>query len=293
VRKIAVLMLLGLWATGTAFGATITVNGDLSDWGVTVDYTRYDRPDSKWAPTRSGVAYWAEDTTRFNGEASRVGPGYGGQNFDVEAAYITSADGRLYAAFVSGFDREGQLGWSGSTLYQTGDLFFDLNPDGIPSWDFAIALSDHNGFLEGHAYIPSSPSGTWYTTPSDYPSSAPALLVAGGGFKELLGVQYGYYEGTDLDDNLYASTNPATYQAADHNTVEVSLNGSDLSAAFPGSTSVLMHYTQGCGNDVFDLRGDVLVPEPGTAILALAAVVAGAYARRRRKGERSCRTDVA
>ena len=61
-----------------------------------------------------------------------------------------------------------------------------------------------------------------------------------------------------------------------------------------GPFPVTMHYTESCGNDVFDLTAnDVVLPEPGTCILALGAVLAGAYARRRRKGERDSSTEAA
>ena len=283
MQKFAVLMVLGIWATGSASGTTITVDGDLSDWGVTAS-TVVDRADTAWAPTMADwtTSWWAEDTTDWNsrGDGS-VGPGYGGQNFDVEAAYMTSANSVLYGAFVSGFDRAGQSGWNGSGWYSTGDLFFDLGGNG--TWDFAIALSTHDGFLEGCAYIPSS-AGTWYTTPTDFAASAPAQLLSGVTFTELSGVQYAYHEGTS-SEKPYASEKTSDYSGADHNIVEFSLDDVDLHYAFPSlfsGTSVVMHYTQTCGNDVLDLPGIVVyTPEPATAALLALGVVA-AYARRRR-----------
>ena len=95
----------------------------------------------------------------------------------------------------------------------------------------------------------------------------------------------------------FASTNTNDYDPGDHNIVAVSIDGTDLHNAFStfayGSTPVLMHYTESCGNDVFDLTGDVILPEPCTAVLALGAVVAGAFARRRLKGARPSGTDAA
>ena len=104
----------------------------------------------------------------------------------------------------------------------------------------------------------------------------------------LAGVQYAYSEGTALDNNALAGD---PYQPADHNIVEVSIDGPHLLALFPGTTSVLMHYTETCGNDVFNLKGDVvLVPEPGTwALFGLGTVLVGACVgwRRRRSSATS------
>jgi len=280
MRKIAVLTLVGLWTASSAIGQADVITGDLGTYfgapTATAYNTAYDHPDSFWQPTKPGVSWWAEDTTQLGGVPSCVGPGYGGQNFDVEAAYMTSSGGKLYGGFVSGFDLQGQYGWNKYEFYHTGDLFFDTNGDG--KWDLAVALSTRtiNGFTfqQGYAYTPTSSQITWYTKPDPYTSSEPSQLTTkfGAGFTQVPSylVGFEYIPGGTADDNATAYP---PYQKDDHNVVIVSLDGSLLT----GST-VTMHYTEDCGNDFFNLT----TPEPGLALLALGAAVAGAYARRRK-----------
>ena len=278
-----------------SFTSTITIDGILTDWGVGVDLwgsgAKFDYPANDWLPS-SGVAYWIEDSTKWQGTPGKVGPGYGGQNFDVEAAFTAASSGTVYMGFVSGFDQAGQRAYSGTDLLRTGDLFVDLDPiDGSPSWDFAIALSTRDGFTEGHAYIPGTTS--WYTTPTDYPASLPSRMT-GTNFTELSGVSYAYAAGAATADDLaYASSDWSTYEDDDHNVVEVSLSVTDLVSEFGvlGTAGAVFHYTQDCGNDVFNQLvlptmspgEEIVIPEPGTAFLALGAVLAGVFARRRKR----------
>jgi hypothetical protein len=260
--------------TGGSLGASISLDGVLTDWGVSIDFTEYDRANSAWIPSQGGVYYWIEDDA-----TGLIGPGYGGQNFDAEAAYMAKGTNDIYAAFVTGFDASGQGGWGGSPSYLTGDLFFDLSPGpGDPTWDFAIALSAQSGIQIGHAYIPNDPDSDWYAKPDPYESSKPWQLIAGAGFTELTGISYAYLEGSTAD--LYEA---GDYTNADHNVVEVALDIASINGAFGSVIGIDMHWTPECGNDVFDLESDIVIPEPGTAILALGAFVAGAYARRRKR----------
>jgi hypothetical protein len=283
VRRIwAVLLLVGGLAVGVpgVNAGPITVDGFLTDWvsGATLN-TGYDLGAGALVPV-SGVTYWIEDSVVD--PYGMVGPGYGGQNFDVEAAYGIWSAGTYYGAFVTGFDQLGQYGWNGTTYYRTGDLFLDVNPGIAPGWDLAIAMSTHDGFVAGNVYA--ATGGTWYTVPTDFASSQPALLTGTpNDVTASYAVVYGYGEGMTTEINK-ASASYADYGAADHNVYEVSLAGGLLS----GADSILMHYTQECGNDVFDLEVvDLLppqvVPEPCTSVLALTALLAGVYVRRRKR----------
>jgi hypothetical protein len=255
----------------------ITVDGYLTDWVSGVDLTLgYDLPAGTLVPTLGGVTYWVED--HVGAQYGYVGPGIGGQNFDVEAAYGILSSGAYYGAFVTGTDRAGEYG-SGDTLYRTGDLFLDLNPATDPGWDLAIPLTYHGAFVRGHVYAAPA-SGTWYEDPGVLPGSTPFRLA--GSPTDVTGqfsVAYAYREGM-WGEYDHASSLPFLYGAADHNVFEVYLSGDMLL----GADGILMHYTQGCGNDLFDLEIPyTVVPEPCTSVLALTALLAGAYVRRRRR----------
>ncbi len=286
MRQICVALLLAGWLVCGVPGANaapIAVNGFLDDWIAGAPPSgsltgAYDLPAGTLVPTRPNVTYWIEDSV---GDGGYVGPGVGGQNYDVEAAYGILTPGTFYGAFVTGFDKGGQYGWGGNPYYRTGDLFFDLNsgPAGTdPTWDLAIALTDHDGLTAGNVYVAPGGGGDWYSYPTDYHSSAPALLKdKARDATSQFTVHYGYHEGV-LGELSWASTDTTKYSGSDHNVYEVSLSGSMLSDV----SSIRMHYTQECGNDLFDLDMGV-VPEPGLSVLALGAFVAGAFARYRKR----------
>jgi len=297
MRQIWVVILLTGWLAcgvpGTNADA-IVVDGALSDWVAGVDLTTgYDLTGSL-EPTLPGATSWIEDSV---GAGGYVGPGYGGQNFDVEAAYSMWSNMTFYGAFVTGFDKDGQQGWGGSGLYRTGDLFFDLNyVPGESSWDLAIALSTHDdgGFVEGRVYMPTDPTDTeWYTKERpdlDYPDSRPGLLKNPENVEYVMGlfdVSYEYAEGhpkneLGQEEVSYASTDPDDYSPLDHNVYEVSLSGDYFLSLLSNDSTIRMHYTQECGNDVFNLDQDIIIPEPSLSLLALGAFIAGAFARFRK-----------
>jgi hypothetical protein len=286
--------------TGGNFTGDIVFDGQLSaDWGVSVVLNgpgaAFDQPAAQWMPAVSGVSYWIEDSTKWGGTAGKVGPGTGGQNFDAEAAYAAVKGGTMYMAFVTGFDKNGQYGWNDSYRYKTGDLFIDINPESDKGWDFAIALRTRGIFTEGKAYKPTPPGGIWWTVPTDFGSSEPARLN-GTAFDALESVVTGYIyvEGSGADDDRLASTKWNSvengYVDADHNVFELALNLGAISSAFGVGQidSLLFHWTQQCGNDVFELEasGPGPIPEPSSLILlgtGLAALAGRATARRRNR----------
>lgn len=303
---LAAVVLLGFCAMRSASAYTITVGDDsLSDWGVTVDYTKANRDNGDWTATNAGIVSWAEDNAT-SGSSGYVGPGYGGQNFDVEAAYLTSSSTMLGAAFVTGFDRAGQYGgWGGESippLYYTGDLFFDVNSN--ETWDFAVAMWTRANFTAGYAYAPSlsAPPG-WLLPPtiSAYVDTSEPWALNGAleqsSFTEYSNVLYAYSEGNVHEGVANEFDGPSgdslLWGPFDHNIVEV---GIPLSFIGPAD-SVTMHYTMQCGNDWLEMSysfdddpvDDIVpIPEPGTFLLLLQAAAVGVYARRRRfKGQGS------
>ena len=97
--SLAVTLGLGLSNAANA----ITVNGDLSDWGLTNQWTPSGNVNGQGAGTYQynglTIYYTVEDYTSGNGF---IGPGWGGQAYDAEALYVTWDAANLYIALVTG-----------------------------------------------------------------------------------------------------------------------------------------------------------------------------------------------
>jgi len=237
------------------------------------------------------------DTYIEDGPSYVVGPGVGGQDFDVEAMYANyvnfgvnsyaSGDG-LYVGIFTGFDPEGEgagLGdWDplGQQQYSPGDLFFDFGNDG--TWDLAIEAwsSDPSGTV-GHAYRPTG-SGDWFT-PTPYPSqSKPGEIDYSVGLEDLTLA----YAGSVDPQFAYSDRD-----ASDHNFIEAYLDENFL---IWGSVNygwdlqleeVAIHWTQSCGNDVGDVTPTLPdVPEPATMAM-LGCLGVGMFVARKVRSKKS------
>ena len=65
---------------------------------VTTNMGAADRGNAAWLPSAPGVAYQIEDQST----GGRVGPGYGGQPYDLQALYLQVTGNTLYITGVSG-----------------------------------------------------------------------------------------------------------------------------------------------------------------------------------------------
>ena len=190
-------------STPGSFATDITIDGSLADWQVSWIINgltpQVDRANSDWLPEAAGVSYWIEDGI---GSQGHVGPGYGGQNYDYEAAYMGAAADSLDLAIAVGTEQAGNLMYSGTNRVKPGDIFFDLNAD--LKWDFAIAAADQEHVTAGRAYKPKDKyiDKEWWTNPTDYTGSKPAR-IRGNRVEEMfdLGAAFIYTNaGTEDDD---------------------------------------------------------------------------------------------
>ena len=110
--------------------SAITIDGNLSDWGVTLPATA-NAPAAAWANS-VGVSSPIDD--------GQVGPGAGGQNYDAEVLYATIVGNNLYIALVTGFDQGGEAGDSLHPHYDGGDVFFNFG--GASGYDTAVRITD-------------------------------------------------------------------------------------------------------------------------------------------------------
>ncbi|MBI5094587.1 MAG: hypothetical protein HZB26_19405 [Candidatus Hydrogenedentes bacterium] len=298
-------------------GATPTlVDGSIADWDVNMAaiYGAVDPGLLAFTPTAGGYAVWVEDSVGTNGY---VGPGYGGQNYDLEAMYAyydnTSPSGQgLYLAVVTGFDRNGVANWGGSApTYLPGDLFLDFGSNG--SYDLAIETNGNNGYTAGHVYVSNNTLNPWFTSGLAYTGVAPNQIRTGAATDltaaSTAGTAFAYSDivsgGQAIDPFLgllatgqwdnqnhpntfpYASTSPLDWNPYDHNVIEVYLSEAWLTAHNLNGASgvnVRSFWTEDCGND-YGTTPQVTVPpvpEPITMIM-LGCMGAGMLGARRIK----------
>lgn len=310
MKRAVTTLVLALLAFGLPIAAKaqqMVADGDLADWGINpVDPTAYDKPDSHWLSSLSTVASFIEDDIDIRyvnpQKQYKVGPGYGGQNFDIERMYLAYDQDYLYVAIVSGVDQAGQWDPYRNRVSEAGDIFFDLGCDGV--WDFAVETSPGAGGV----YRDATPAtvNDWWIGGYDFNQTNPANIIPGQ--SQLIGtlatgLADGTYEAgdefiyTDAAAELdgiygpegYGAGNEAAYRA-DHNVIELVMpwtivENAGWSLDFGSGLCVETFHTMACGNDYASLPGpDTMIPEPGTAAsLTFGLGALAAFARRRKK----------
>lgn len=255
----------------------------LESWGVS---------KGNWAPTSAPVnTYWTSEDFTDDGPGY-VSPGWGGQPFDAEAAYIGFQGGKAYIAVVTGLPQSGSkdpyrydnpdyAGWHPGDWgvsnerywYDAGDIGISINGN----YQFAITTRPNNtnstgsptpgaGMLVGGNLLWDNPKG-WDTESgsTDWGGVSNPWVAIGFDNATALGSSFRYSRIGDSDS--YA------IEAILDNAM-LALNNGDILG---------LHWTMECGNDAIDLVDDVNVPEPSTILLmssGIAGIAGMAYRRR-------------
>jgi len=246
---------------------SITVDGDLSDWGLVpgTDYDAY-----------PGIHSWVEDFVDYNNNGY-VGPGYGGQPYDFEGLYVSIEGDNMYVAMILGMPPTGSGAVSqpggtpnNSPFYYPGDLAMDLNGDGF--FEYGLELTGHSDNTKGgvagngeYTYDPSK-KGNLYR-----------ILNSHGWNK---GLKISGYTEAEInhrrEDALeLAGNTQVEYLSSDdpeHYVVETFIPLQLLE--YDPDSDFYLHWTQTCGNDMgdlfFSLPEDIppsIIPEPLTVLL--------------------------
>ena len=242
IRKLLTALTVGasMMISTTVFAITIDGNFGLGEW--------------------SG-SYAAEDGV---GPGGYVGPGYGGQLFDVEYLGLRVDAGTVYFGLQTGFNLRDGVTYSG-THYGAGDLALDVTNDG--DYDYAIRF-DLSGI---------TPALTLYDVTTWQNVMYPQHAIAD---------PYRY----DTGSEVLGATFNADYSHG------VPINGKTsyvLEGSFALSNLVYaggplgLHWTMECGNDYLNTTTSP-VPEPGTIFLlgfGLIGCSAWGVIRRRRPAQ--------
>lgn len=230
------------------------------------------------------------DTTEWNGfyidGDGILGPGVGGQDYDVEylGYYINSGTETVTFGLQTGHN----LGTDPDNFldFAAGDFAIDLGDNG--TWDlgidFDINTSDNTVTFDLYN-IPTNPDDPNDTTygwkdveytvdPNDHSIANPWAID-----KSIV-----------KDDNLLATFEGAFGKTSDNQSyvIEGSFNLGDiegLTLADFAAPSVL-HWTMECGNDFLNSAPTVPVPEPTTTFLVAFGAIAGAARLRYRRNSR-------
>jgi hypothetical protein len=212
-------------------GFAYTVDGDLSDWGVT--------PFSDWIPNANvsyTVANWGDPDPLLWGTQP-----FGGEQLDVEAGYAVVQGDYLFAAIVTSFPESGRYIYG--YLVMPGDLAVDVDQDGV--YEYAVV---GQGSAKGEVY-----KDPVWTLPHGFlgvPAGGPSTAQPGTGTFMGTGSLV-YTAGATLPPEL-----GRTY------VIEMAV---PLSFLGDGEGWYNLHYTITCGNDV--VAWSVYVPEPASVAL--------------------------
>lgn len=246
VRVRSLIGCLGVLLITHAGSASIIVDGQLDDWGVT--------PFADWVPDFP-ASYVEENWGDHPGESGAYPRG--GESYDQEAMYARLDASVLYLAIVTSVPETGNS--YGGYRIMPGDLAIDVDADS--AYDYGIV---GYGSDKGQVYFEpnwSTPHG-FVGFPADGPST-----LSGGTYVHTI-------------DFVYADAG-ALEGGFDHTYILEMAIPLDLLDRPTGMLS--LHHVMTCANDALDMQIDLkTVPEPATIGLVLSGAVLVFGTRRRR-----------
>jgi hypothetical protein len=258
------MLAAGICLSSGAQAALITIDGNLADWGL-----KQTGQDSDWIPDARVVPdarqYTVEDQT--GGAGTRLFPGWGGQNYDAEAIYVSLDSSFLYIALITGLSPDTPDNPAANS-YGPGDFAIDFGQDG--SFEFGVQTT---GDDFGKVYrVTAWDYGLWDVTGNHRPTNPdkrhPTSIKTGTevGIGQLVYTKTPFTNmGVNTDDKHYV--------------IEAAIPLTSFTG-YSGKFDV--HWTMNCANDAIHADPYLPVAEPGTLALMPLGLL-GMMALRRRK----------
>lgn len=243
-----------LLAASSAWAGPLTVDGNLSDWGVVVA----DNNGSTFNTSGNiGLLGKMVEDQNDTSNSGNLGPGGGGQNYDAEFMGVAQQGGNLFISIVSG-----QRPDNGFSTYGPGDIRIDGIKNG-QAVTFGIEVGGGQGGVAVNGSLTEGAAGSTYQMSSGGSTtgflSAAANQVAGSIWKNVT-----WMNGPVSNDPTQFAINAnsvygglADYvftlnsQTTQHSIIELSLNlGLSI---FNGVTLTAVHWRPSCGNDELDV----------------------------------------
>ena len=155
----ATALVIGICSAGAS--AALVVDGDLSDWGLTVvDNNLSDL--TSFTPGIGLLGYHEEDQDDLAAHSFFLGPSRGGQNYDAELMAVALQGDDLYIAIATGMRPD-----NGLVYYAPGDIKIETS-----AGTFGIEVGGGEGGVSPGSAIMEGASGSTYELNGDATTKA-------------------------------------------------------------------------------------------------------------------------